>query len=274
LTRNTQNRMTSVQQSENRLRRNQKIHEHWLTNLCAKFGIGRTTTSALGVEGSCANQASPLVGERSETKDYEYLQPLRGQIDMIGLTTRRGNNVVTHSKAARLPPNHSLMAVPSGTARTQPHFQSLQEGSATTRSAAQKTLQLRFGNCRRYTEVPSTGISGNGVSVGHRHSLYQSDPAVVTCKNAFCCRSPLPLKSKCTPSSGIRRPSPGPAGLGCFSGNHALVCLDTRYCMYRMIQNFPSCCFTGRTTTGSAYRRLRTSCTKSSSALIPGDPYV
>lgn len=122
-----------------------------------------------------------------------------------------------------------------------------------TRWSAQKTLQLRFDNCRRYTEVPSTSISGNEASVGHRHSLYQSDPTVVTCQeHIFAARSspPFEIKSKCTPSSGSCRPSPAPADLGCFSGNYALVCLDTRYCMYSTIQNRPSCRFAGRTTTG------------------------
>ena len=73
-----------------------------------------------------------------------------------------------------------------------------------TRSSAQKTLQLRFDNCHQYTEVSSASMSGNGASVGRRHSLYPSDLAAVICKNALCCQKFSSLKSKGTPSSGTR----------------------------------------------------------------------
>src|SRR5271155_5258055 len=156
------------------------MHEHWLANLCAKFGLDRTTTSVLAKR-TLAKTKHPAhwrvnVLRQKTMSTIGYLQPLEGQIDMIGPTTRRGDNVATHSRAAQ-PDAKALMALPAHSLTLKAYKKELY-----TRLSAQKTLQLRFDNCRRYTEVPSTSISGNGESVGHQHSLYQSDPAVVTRK--------------------------------------------------------------------------------------------
>jgi hypothetical protein len=154
-----------------------------------------------------------------------YQPPLEGQIDMIGPAIEHAYfDYEAGQQCCNLfegSAKHSLMPQPDGTAAHSLTLRAYKK-ALYTRSSVQKTLQLRF--CHRYTEVPSTSISGNGVSVGHRHGLDRSD------------RSYLPLTPKCTPSSSSYRSLPGPADLGCFSGNHALVCLDTRYCMYSTIQ--------------------------------------
>jgi hypothetical protein len=157
--------------------------------------------------------------------------------------------LLTYSGGARPPTKHSLMPQPDRTARTQPRSQSLQEGalhSFTCSRICNFALTAAVG----ILKTQPTSISSNGASVGHRHSLYRSDLAALTSKIAFCCQKLPPLEIKCTPSSCSRRPSPGPADLGCFFRQpcFSLARYGVLYVQYDT--NRPSCHFAGRTTIG------------------------